>query len=442
MQFDKPEWPTPVPGKHYMREIGMIVNRKIENVKDSPGDDVFCQARRAFHLSCARPGVRLGTAADAKPTYLRCAFRRLFSDGAALHRFELGWSVPPSRIANFDRPILEIATDLLASPVAIGAKAQAKPIGSAAPGLSRLLQKSSQGTLAVGPNSRRVEPRRPLLLIAAQEIAAPALCDLKEVLFANPSLLMPQVYTGSVVAGGESWRLVVLRGGNRENVRAMRLAFLRLHAEVEAIRAISSAVVSGALLYDPVGPSGVRLSSFFESSGEMLFQKKFFGLATSPIFNSLIDSEALAGALQLSSTQLASQRATQQVKQAIKINRRIQMNSIRINQGPNSSITGSPILQGSTGNTVIVQAGAPDLNALLEKLQATAKEAIAELPPEKQATAADHLDRVLGESRREKPDRKFWELSKDGLLEATKTVAKMTPALLTTAGLIAKFLFP
>ncbi len=89
----------------------------------------------------------------------------------------------------------------------------------------------------------------------------------------------------------------------------------------------------------------------------------------------------------------------------------------------------------------IAKSDAPtELKEHLEKLNAAVKEMIQRLPEAEQKQAAQDLQTLTDEALSEKPRRKWYELSADGLIEAAKTVGEIAAPVITAAKAVLAFL--
>lgn len=89
----------------------------------------------------------------------------------------------------------------------------------------------------------------------------------------------------------------------------------------------------------------------------------------------------------------------------------------------------------------IAKSDAPDeLKEHLEKLNAAVKEMIQRLPEMQQKQAAQDVQTLTDEALSEKPRRKWYELSAEGLIEAAKTVGEIATPVITAAKAVLAFL--
>lgn len=441
----RPEWPTPIPSRRFVHRIGVIASRRRGRVEESPGDDVFCTAKRAIRLPTPKPIIQVNQADTAAKLPLQCAFRRLFYDGSALGRFEMGWACRRDETAVFSRDFQSLAADLLNHRAFVGSAVNRRTLASAGPSLAKLFIRASQPIKEANPAKNGIEARRPMILIEVPTAEPSAVAKLRELLWRQFDASLPRVFLGNVETKADSWRLAVLVGGTPETLRSVRLSLLRLHAEIEAIRFVSAEVISGRLPYEALGASGKRLLVFFETKAESIFRHDHGGTPVRPLLAMLVAGDANLHAFNLTDAKSLGDQATEQIQIAYRLRNRIKMTKI-IQKGDHSNfgpvIVDSVVVE-SLNHSFNKIAGEKreDLKKLLEEFHETAKKAIASLPAAEQADSAADLDRFVDETKRNPPSKKFWEASRDGVIEATKTVAEIVPTLLPIATSIAKLLF-
>lgn len=86
-RLDVPGWPLPTPDSEFVRYFGSIRKRRLGGIEGWIGEDEICEADRALRFCNNLKFV------DSKSVYsilLRCAFRRLYFDGWAVGKYELG----------------------------------------------------------------------------------------------------------------------------------------------------------------------------------------------------------------------------------------------------------------------------------------------------------------------------------------------------------------
>ena len=126
------------------------------------------------------------------------------------------------------------------------------------------------------------------------------------------------------------------------------------------------------------------------------------------------------------------------------INRDKPMSDQRIHIGGN--VTNSQVGQTLTNCTNTVQQQAPgERKDLLEALVKQVQQLIAALPVDKQEEApqvAENLEMLVKQATSAKPNRKWYSVSKDGLLEASQFVKDFGVSIAGTLGSLEKLVWP
>ncbi len=121
-----------------------------------------------------------------------------------------------------------------------------------------------------------------------------------------------------------------------------------------------------------------------------------------------------------------------------------------VNQSTDShaiSISNSTV-QGQVGQTLtnctsIINAQPKgEKKALLEALQKDVRALIERLPEEKKLEVADDLKMVVDQATAETPNRKWYSVSSQGLLEAAKWAGDFTTSITGTVGRLTKLVIP
>ncbi len=100
-----------------------------------------------------------------------------------------------------------------------------------------------------------------------------------------------------------------------------------------------------------------------------------------------------------------------------------------INKGENNGIIGKQNRQTISGSFNTQNA---DLTALVE----TMRKEFEKLPAPETEAVRPYVEAIETEAKKENPDKGFLGVTKDGLVEAAKTCATMTPSLLKAASAV------
>ena len=88
-----PDWPDAEAGREFMRSIGGVRPRLSGGEQFWTGEGVYCDAARLLRFPPRLSSRKLAPSAGGSA--LACQFRRLFSDGGAVVRVELGLVLQP-----------------------------------------------------------------------------------------------------------------------------------------------------------------------------------------------------------------------------------------------------------------------------------------------------------------------------------------------------------
>lgn len=86
-RLDVPGWPLPTPDSEFVRCFGSIRKRRRGGIEGWIGEDEVCEADRALRFCNS---LRFVDSRSVSNILLRCAFRRLYFDGWAVGKYEVG----------------------------------------------------------------------------------------------------------------------------------------------------------------------------------------------------------------------------------------------------------------------------------------------------------------------------------------------------------------
>lgn len=116
-RLDKPSWPIPSPDDEFIRFSGAVRVRKLGGLCGWLGENEVCDANRFIRLSYS-PKIR--DFSTGKQFSTRIAFKRLYFDGFAVGKFELGIATKTRRQVAFNKQtIKDIVNRFLNLPIRI-----------------------------------------------------------------------------------------------------------------------------------------------------------------------------------------------------------------------------------------------------------------------------------------------------------------------------------
>jgi len=442
-------------------------------------ESTFCDASRALRF-CNLP----------RPIYgkdnLRCRFRRLLSDGAALARLEVGLSYNHASQdtytwRNWDYEIdrgsdpteFSLRSDInpfetikhtiaLPTEVPLPNNRSQKPLLTQGASVARLFLSATGKKSSEVPWHQHIGACPPVVLV---ECRAHWFDQLPKS-FAR----IPQAKTGGIeLAFGRfksPWGNVgvwLLGHGNGKvrQARSLRLCLLRLHAEQEVLDAVLQRIDTGGIEYKPHTPHGDKLENYLNQATRLINRSSWAGIDQSSILNAFdavnarqLRSEraGLAGRLQGIRRQIRIKVERFEARSYPRSERHIhnynaayietvatmtQSKTINIGAGAtiNAPVTIADNIERSFNN-LEKGTGNADLDKLMQTLLEQITKAAQAEPKETRQLAAD-AETLTKEVSSEKPRRKWYELSVDGINEAAKALGDAgKPILETTARLL------
>ena len=243
-----PNWPLPQVDTEFVRFFGPIRRREGGGLDTWVGENEVCRADRALQFITS-PSYQDSQNAGLRLT-LRCAYRRLFFEGDALGKFEVGLATKSRAVFQLDAaPFERFLQHTLNAPVRVRdtpsptykLREAGKPIAQ--------LYSAATAAKAVSPHVTMPQPwwvraGTPLLFLTHEPgelITLPA----KARSVSLPAQLGFSLHTLNLTVGGASLSMLVLGlapGSNVEKARLLRLYLTRLYAEHECLRLVLDAI--------------------------------------------------------------------------------------------------------------------------------------------------------------------------------------------------------
>ncbi len=456
-RLDHPRWPFPAPGREFVRQSGVVRQRRRGGLSQWSGEEFYSQAARAVRF---REDPRR-VVVSGVPLLGNRGVSRRFHVLEALARFELALEaqVPASAAPPH---LFSALFGLRVGVPGDDGGVRGTRLGDAAPALAhhylRATTRRQDGVRA--PVERWwLEPGQPLCVVAHRQ---------GELRYDSLSLrpARPVECTGGKVRFAwfeERRRLfgawfVECQNPAADTTRKLRLHLLRLHAERECLKRVLAAL--GTRLQFVAGSDASdRLEEHLDAALRLLDRKTRFGIEQSPLLDAVRDSFALAqpGETGVLTTELekARKRVARKterfllgrVNQASVVNivhgtqtiGRIDMRSI--NFGDNVTVTGdfnvvvADQIENSF-NRVAASDVKQELKDALQQLAIESAKVAKALPAERAEEVARDLDTLTKEATATQPRRRWYEVSAEGLLDAAKAVGEAAKPLVETVKLV------
>jgi hypothetical protein len=291
-----PEWPAPKTdlNPEFVRQFGHVALRSGGADPAWIDEYAFCSAKRAIRFPDLR-AARLGR--HDRAFVPSCAFRRLFHDGKAVARVEVGLGHDQRR----GRPLYSVSDTDLTSILAgfFGLRTQTglandqpntRELVLQGPHLARIYAAASvrgRGTeyerlvragipMAVVEFDSQYEVVQPLRNVI--DVSA-ATADQEVILWFS----RVQTPYGSI----PTWFIGRTSRADRGSLRSLRLCLLRLHAEQQVLDLVLSMITRGELMYEPGTEAGETLEAYLNSATNFLNREYWRGTSGSEIFGAL-----------------------------------------------------------------------------------------------------------------------------------------------------------
>jgi hypothetical protein len=453
-------------------------------------EQAYCRADRALRF------VRLPVEKAGWKGNVRCAFRRLLTDGKAVTRVEIGLSWIPQdeetflwkswdKAVNKEEDPTERLTDrsLDVNPLDIVGHVAAIPttIHPMLPGkagenierpfilqgrrLAELYWKATASNKATGSPNGIVADGPPIVLIECRSYWIDRLP--KNFIRVNPaSAAYVNLAFGRMKTAWGPLGVWIL-GHERayaEECRSLRLCLLRLHGEQEVLDIVLNGLSSGAIQYRSSDSLAERIEEYLNSATERIFRRSWGHVEQSAILQA--QDAANATEYRAVRAELAErlEGARRQVVQKLEVfERRNYVRAVRIinvepgstyveevkqmtdqsktiNIGPGANVIAPLVIADHIENSFNAVAKSdlkPDLKDLINDLLKQVATASKDMPPDKAKQMARDAEALVGEVSGPAPRKEWYELSIKGLQNAAKAVGEVgKPILETTAKLL------
>jgi len=268
-----PAWPAPRAGIEFTRAVGQAMLRPKGGLDNWIAEGSFCTARRAMRLDDFQgkmeSGVWRWTAG--------CSFRRLYADGRALVKFEIGYSMSlirrPAQSAAMAW-LRELAKAVLATQIRIPVRATSGNRGGLDPSSLAKAGKTLASMLA-----RVTQPHDYAQDTRSLVVAGLPLVYVEHEAFEAPEAAgkVPKFFSRYFSEGElRGIRVIALNTTEQSSrlSRCMRIMLLRLHAEEQALMATLDAVVTHKVNPTQGSPQWYTLREFLRDSSRFLKSTK------------------------------------------------------------------------------------------------------------------------------------------------------------------------
>ncbi len=475
-----PSWPPDVYAvPRFVHRFGAAAVRRLGVDFAWTDEGAYVHAHRALRLFAQRPSQ---LAPELRPP--KCAFRRLFFDGNAVARVEVGFSLPVA-LRNSGSGVIAVAPNAAFTQADVGASqdqhhyvdpiafakwvlsldtlvpaSAAKGSGKSPRRTKRLFEQGDSladlycvSTQARGnlPSKSFVASGAPVVVLdepsLSSELMPPSLRTIA--LGGNYSTALGH---GIIQLGGAAVELWVIGKTDASSVdrRALRLCLLRLHAEQQVLRLALDRIASNQLAYLPRTDTGDRLENYLNTATRVIAREEWASGSRSAVLDAF---EAIHGSrardrVELLRRRLDGMRA--QVRKKVEkfylsdviaaaqehttVNNTFNMQNATISNSTMAGVINGAV---STVNNAPIDDALKDV--LLELLQAVRVTADSPVvaPTEEGKKMVAHAEEIVKGISEKQEDRKWYQVSVEGLSDAAKAVGDVgKPVLEAVAKLV------
>lgn len=285
-KLNMPTWPIPCPDREFVRHFGCIRNRKRGGIEGWIGEDTICEAENAFNFT---GNLSFVNTENAKVHKLRCAFRRLYFDGLAVGKYEIGISTGQKKhgIMYSKDDIKQLFNHIINLQVrtSLSDGKTHKLIDIGKPISNLYLHSTSKNGFA-GSQNWWVTDGRPLLFWDCGKTEIKDFPYHKKQLcldndgFILTHSLMPVLGTNVPV-----WILHCQDYCFKSIIRELRISLMRLHSEHECLRIVLKSIMNGNLKVTPRSQLSDKLQYYFNTVTSRISRLESL---TSKLYNSQV----------------------------------------------------------------------------------------------------------------------------------------------------------
>ncbi|NUO79973.1 hypothetical protein HUU05_07840 [candidate division KSB1 bacterium] len=471
-RLDKPYWPSPVTAIHpqFVHFFGRAVARRRGADAAWSDESAFCLAKRALRFDNLGK-QRVGAAHH--PMVPRVAFRRLFCDGRAVARVEIGISENPraGRLKGLDSAsVLAIISEVCALstwvPQPEAEQREWKPLLRQGKNLTRLFAAATT-SLSLGALHTSAQALvlngNPLLVVeldAREEIGTPPgfiRVGIKKTLGAQ--LSFGRLKTNAGIVG--LW-ILQRNKATRDQVRSLRLCLLRLHAEQEVLDLVLHQLKSRHILKQRDFDIEEELNDYLNKATRLIKRDDWSGISQSAIlaaFDAAEQVTAVASRINLVERFEGARRQIWQKIEDYQIRRAavrvvpvtyvesggtfVEKNVITNVSGQGNIVNVAEYMANIT-NTVqmhLEQSSAPsEVQALVKKLAQQIEEIAAKIDPQKTQQLGGDLAVLSKEMAMPQPRKRWYQTALESIKEVATTIGEIGKPILETIKLLSPLL--
>jgi hypothetical protein len=298
-RLSRPVWTLARDEGDFIRATGPLRPRNRGGVWPWPGEEVYCDAKRALRFW--PPLGQMWVTVGQDLVGFKCAYRRLYADGATVARMEVGLGVRSLGSGFKDDDLVHLVAGVMQIPVLIReleATAATRLLQAGQPLARRILRCTTAHAGLSEPATTQdwwVQCGTPLILLEHRREELESIPSLAQVVQLPEQ---PAIDLSHFVATFKGIRIGVWLIGYagmapREALRRLRIHLSRLHSEREALRNILRLVAEKRLDIGSRTHAADRLQEYLNDQVQMVGRPRRFGFEQEPILEAAYASQSL-----------------------------------------------------------------------------------------------------------------------------------------------------
>lgn len=425
-QVPRPKWPIAEADVDYLRSSGIVRDRRRGGLDDWTTEHHYVDAWRALRFQNG-----MGRARFTSGSRIPFVFRRFHSSGIVA-RLDVGFEI----CAPHDNTA-QVLFDTAHLPVAVGREPSRSRLIESGPLLARhfLLATTRRAEVANAPQWW-FGAGAPAIVIeyAPGELQLPAAASVL-ITVGGVSLAHMAVKFGKLRCN--VWLLQ--RGvGSADATRRIRMHLSCLHAECESLRLLLKALDDADKLPIERGePAAELVELFLVDTIKTVEKPERLGQAQSPLLFAAREALASVNPGQMSALSAMRRHTRERVKAYILASQRSTVTTIHIERLMNDFRNNSGIINTGTARDIVQsvrneqpRGESDELRLALDALAEQVDALISRLPVGvEQERVTRSLQTLTQEALSEAPDRRWYEISGQGLIEAAQKVGELAPTM-------------
>lgn len=251
-RLNRPYWNISAPDEDFIRSFGHMRVRRRGGLTGWVGESIVCEANRAIRLENLTPFRDEKSGKFYQP---KIVFKRFYSDGSSLGKFEVGIKFQLSRIENVSENLIkDLLMYALRIPVVIPLgleKIKCDLVESGKHLANLYLLSTTEVSLITQAKNSWVKSGKPMIMVLRSEKEMGKIHFLGKQINTNPQDNMDLWYY-LLPCNGKNYPVCFFEEGYSDSTaRLLRIYIARLYAEKECLKRVLENIVTGVIKIQP-----------------------------------------------------------------------------------------------------------------------------------------------------------------------------------------------